>query len=332
MSHDTLPTSSVKGEVDPKQFGEYAKTANHLAYSPETPVYYEVDSNANVLPLDPVTGNRLRAGEIPESLLADPELRKGYDYFRNNGSRIRFGLLLTTHGTAEDLIESGVSLAAEAKELAELQGVLFLEGNFATSAGKQSEIIALNRSSHLPYTKARQRQEMIRSLELGATFQGEELAQITGTNVELACPDFVRDSDRPADTALTEWQIQLKYMRQKERVVQGDDDKYWSLLMGYTIYRDCYLVGKMGAYLADRPEDFSDETDDAVYAKLLAGPTHAGIGQYIEGFGASVEYSGETSDKLSPQNARVVKAAGAAMLTLAARVDQLASTFLLAKR
>lgn len=100
------------------------------------PTYYKTTWRHSAIPLDPLTGRRMRAGVIPQSILDDPRLRKGYEFIDQNAFRLRMKLLLGPHKLSS-LTELGVNLQTQAQQLASKRGALFLEG-VMLAASKES--------------------------------------------------------------------------------------------------------------------------------------------------------------------------------------------------
>lgn len=288
--------------------------------------YYRLEQDGSVLPLDPITGNALRPGVIPESLLADEELRNGYNFLVNNASRVSFTLLLSSHGTAEHLREAGIDLHAEAKALAASNGVLFLECISPTDKGHDSFARKLNYLSHLSPEKKEDTAwgllDILDDVDLESAWPAK-ITQLANTGVRVALPDFNGSSPRPADRALTQWS-------NAKRALDWSDNKQaieWQALdVGNIAYRDWYLVCKMGSTLAEL--DAQGQLDESIDASLLVGPLHGTIGAHMNNMGIQVTYKGKHGEKLEKQSshsAQDLHNVGATALTLANRIDFLAN-------
>jgi hypothetical protein len=297
-------------------------TEQHIDLDPHK--YFEVNERDDVIPLDPVTGDALRAGVIPESLLADDELQRGYAYLQDHAAHIRAKILLSAHETSTDLAEAGIELGSEAKELANKSGVLFLEGVQMASAKARFQEL-LNHISTLQGEEAETMRNKIHAVNSLASFTAACLSQLTGSGVEIAQPDYTYNSDRPADRALEAWHETMETVIRRPDISLHGVDQWQSMNVGYTLYRDWYLVGKVGSYLAAR-EGSASRQADKVNVGMLVGSTHANIGKHLEGFGAEVEYVGAAEDAYAPHLSRLVNAVGNAALTLNDRIDQASDT------
>jgi hypothetical protein len=77
---------------------------------------------------DPMTGERLMPGVVPDVLRNWPVLKEGYDFLEQYGERIDFTLLLSLHSRGSDITDAGIDLRAEAQRLHALGGIFFPEG------------------------------------------------------------------------------------------------------------------------------------------------------------------------------------------------------------
>ncbi|HUC89218.1 MAG TPA: hypothetical protein VMR45_00270 [Patescibacteria group bacterium] len=221
-------------------------------------------------------------GEIPKSLLADPELRKGFEFWQEHGSKVQFNLLLARHSVAKDLMNSDIDLHAVAQRLSEVNGPLYLECIGTTSQIQRFED-RHNRISHSTCQKMLEsgdEQDASVVNDPGASFTNQVLAQIMTTGVEVVIPDYRIDSTRPVDIALD-----------TSRRIRCQSSLYDSMpiLVGYVSYRDAYLVGKIGADLARRYEETGIVPSGTA---LLVGGLHEGIGLELKRYGVPVVTTG----------------------------------------
>ena len=285
------------------------------------PPYFVIDGDNSAIPLDPITQERLQPHTIPESLSADPDLQRGYNYLRDNAHRIHFRLLLSGHGNADDLAAAGIDLEQEARELAGNNGVLFVE-HVSTHKGTKQAQADLNAASHAREDSVATARQLATAQFGKQSFFGEKLRQLAGTGVEVVHPDFTTDSSSPVDQALTAWDDALEEtMDQLKGITNQTEytrllDKWHSSNIGFNAYRNWYLIGKMGAYLADqgKPGD--------IHASLLVGGLHHAIGEEIGlfGAGADVEYVGLQEEGMTPSLQVIRRAIGAAALSFSGRI------------
>jgi hypothetical protein len=277
---------------------------------------FQQDSDGFRRPLDPITGKILSGDTPPESLLADKTMRRGYDFLFANGHRINVDLLLTTHDHKDDLAEAGIDLAVKAQALAEQKGVLFIEGVDKTDNRQQVQQFG-HIISNLPEDEDKKAigHEIITAHFGEDTFEGELWRQIAGSGVAVRHPDYLTDSDKTTDAALTAWHDDLKAMKKSMEAIAADTtrdvgilhdklDEYEASDTGYVIYRDWTLVGTIGAQLA---ETFgSARPDTEINAALVAGLLHENIGDHLRRFGATVTYNGAEYPTTPPEVKRFI--------------------------
>lgn len=303
-----------------------SSSQNHRPEQVESPpTYFLTSPEGTVFPLDPLNGELLCPAQIPESLLADPELSQGYDFLRQNAERIRFGLLLSRHSKAGDLAAAGIDLHSRSKELAAKNGVLFLEGTATAESREEHQRVFNWIASYKDKSIEELQREPPFQAEGPEAFTLDVLNQVAGTGVEIASPDVVMDSNRPADRALANWSKALAdaYGAQGHPVEIVDN---WNALnIGFVTYRDWYLVGKMGYYLAEREAAQPTPEGAEIVADMVVGSVHENIGQHIEGLGVPVEYVGgaEALERGAKNVRRVVEAVGRVALTFDDRANLL---------
>jgi len=71
-------------------------------------------------------------------------------------------------------------------------------------------------------------------------------------------------------------------------------DDVVAMLVGFEAYREWYLVGKIGAALADI--DARQRPFQGLDVAALFGSLHVGLGRRLESMGVNVTYQGETVD------------------------------------
>ncbi len=290
--------------------------------NPANNLYYHADIEGNIFPLDPIKYSRMVPHGLPESLAADPELSGGYEFLRDNAHRIYFSLLRTAHGNADDLKNSGIDLHAEAKMLAQNNGILFLE-NVNTVEGQEREEKSYNQVSRWDAQPTEKfREDLDRQRGEYTHFATETIYQIAGTGVDVAIPDYRIDASGP-ERALANWRRKLDILEStgadntpKQRSALYD--QWQSSYLGFVAYRDWYLMAKMGVRLRDR----YTSPDAMIHAALLAGPTHEFIGVELEELGATVQYKGEQIGGLSTHNI-LIKSIGRASLSADDRLHML---------
>ncbi len=248
--------------------------------------YYSVNDEGDSYMLDPITGEALSPFEIPESLAQQQDLNKGFEFWRRYASQVDFTLLLTRHAEAADLANAGIDLQAEAEGVS--RGTLFIE-----FVGTEKNCPILRTSFNI--VAAAQREKALEALsdlnrDAGDDFLYGALRQVAGTQATVELPDYIKDSDHPADKVLAQWKNLKEAVEQGQAGKAKTLDVWQGLHAGFVLYRDWYLVAKMGACLSRRLERGLPVND----AKLLVGTSHRTIGNILERFGARVTYKGKT--------------------------------------
>ena len=289
------------------------------------PKYYRVGHQNEIIPLDPVSQERLRPHSIPEGLRSDPELEKGFRFWKENAHRLRLRLLSSAHGDTDDLTAANFDLHTEAAELARHNGMLFLEG---VATGEQQKRLQdrFNFFASLDEPQASQARKVLAESPGRGHFGMGALEQITGTGVTVAFPDYHSDSTKEASGALARWNAaQETIMADAEagrRQPAEALDAWQSTSLGFTAYRNWYLIGKMGSYLADHDE----KADTVIHAGLFVGSNHVTIGEDLAQMGATVEYKGYDESALDPTVKNFARSVGHATLTLDDRVAFVSSS------
>jgi hypothetical protein len=262
--------ATERGPVDTAEVGEEPLATDRFA------ARY---ADGTVRPRDPFTGNILRPGEVPPSLLEDPGIQRGFKFWDEYGSEVAFKLLPTAHSKAEDLEEWKVNLRAEAERLGRAGGILFVEGDNAPQQNIQYLVDFFDQMSALPPEQKEAAEEWIQQQvdkgEVGS-FYGGIGARILCTNTAVAVPDYHSDGTLPADTLLKAWNVQEKKVADMHRsgeITRLDREvKMGELFVGRTYTRDMLFVGRMGNHLADR-----HQPGRVSHASLLAGALHANV-------------------------------------------------------
>ncbi|HUC89174.1 MAG TPA: hypothetical protein VMR45_00040 [Patescibacteria group bacterium] len=271
--------------------------------SPES--FIEIDRYGTARALDPITGDVMRPGEIPPSLLADPELKQGFDFWKQHGASVPFTLLLTRHVEASDLRNGEFDLRAEAQALSATGGQLFVEG-FApkerTANADQLHNIASNLDDPAQIQGLRDIIWAEAAKDPNFSFSAETLSQIMSTKVKVATPDFITDGDRPADKALAAWHKQVKAARiarsgrSDPTAIIQEFVQHSAVDMGFCHYRNLYLIGKMGAHLS---RQYASTGKIPGGASLLIGKLHENIAVTLTDMGVSVTLKGRARDSMT---------------------------------
>lgn len=268
--------------------------------------FFESDHQGTVRPLDPLTGTVMYPGEMPPSLLADPEIQKGMAFWRSYGHEVAFRFLGTSHADETRMAQWGIDLRAEAERLAANNNVLFIEGNSTADVVHGAETLFKMAAVANPAKQS----ELIAALDnLAATrpnfgHYAEVAKQIMCTGVTTAIPDYIVGGNRPGDMVLTAWR------RQKDALDLSDlpDGTPFNLAllerlaleMGIDMYRDMQFVGRMGAILAGRhvPGQITETA-------WVGGAMHENMGRHIAAHGASVSYAHDRTQFRPPQAVQV---------------------------
>lgn len=268
--------------------------------------YFHKDPDGTIRFLDPKSGNVLQPGTIPESLLADEELRQGFDFLASQGNRIHLRLLLSGHAGTNALADSGVDLRAVSTELAANNGVFIIEG-----ASKVRNLTATQ-------------------IEESKQFTDSVVSQVRGIKIpHVINPDSRGNSSRPADQALVSWWRAIERVNNPEvmdaRMSSGPNgelqvlDEWLSLYVGFQVYRNWYLVGKTGARLAEL--EAQGKLNQDIDMAALFGSQHPGYGHHFEAVGADVSYEGEYGNRLSGVDAALTHLINTGTMSLKDRVQ-----------
>jgi len=252
--------------------------------------YIYVDSDSNIRPLDPLTGDLLRPDMVPESLWHDDELRHGYEFLSQQCHRINFTLLLGAHIGENALDEAGIDLTSAVTELSIVGGTLIREG---------------------ARTKMTRTAEQEENVERHKDQVASQLSSVGTPLLDVNMPevDFDDQSPRPADQALAQWwrdvEAKQKFavsalMEAPEEGFKAYDDVV-AMIVGFEAYREWYLVGKIGAALADI--DARQRPFQGLDVAALFGSLHVGLGRRLESMGVNVTYQGETVDSQTNEEA-----------------------------
>ncbi|HUC89257.1 MAG TPA: hypothetical protein VMR45_00475 [Patescibacteria group bacterium] len=274
--------------------------------------YYAVGKDGTMRPRDPITGGIMWPGEIPPSLLADPELREGYEFWKEHGKDVPFRLLLVSHDSGEGLTNSEVNLYAEAQRLQQNDGVLFLECVTSTAARNRELLEQHNAASNATGDEVEREQAKLRQRLADnpwASFRVESLSQIMSTRVDVAIPDYCEGDARPADVALTALGNEIDAAANAMNSTKAFF-RCTALELAYTYYRDMYLVCKMGAELAK----CHAATGLPGGAAFLGGRTHENIGVTLRQMGVKVTDVGK-NDSNDPWNRHLVDCVGRGVIT-----------------
>lgn len=254
---------------------------------------------------DPVTGIALEPGEIPQSIVMDEGLRRGYEYMRQYGSRIRLRLLLGAHGSANDLNpdETGFDLRAEAQRIAQVGGVLYVES--AVTQQSQDRIRStLQRAADMDQGNVELGRLILRMLmdDTAArtasppSFIDGISEKIMGTGVTVEPIDFTVGGDRQADqilTALTrEGERACKAMADRTTADRTTYEYARRVLFTTDSYRDIYLPCRIGLDLAER---FGPPPETGIDVAWYLGMGHENIGRRLTNeTDVQVEFVGES--------------------------------------
>jgi hypothetical protein len=271
----------------------HATSADELI-RPTVERYFSEDSASNLVLLDPINGDILRPDRIPESLAADGELKRGYDFLFQHADRIRFTLLLAEHLGSDGLDKAGIDMAAVAIMLSKTGGALYLEG------------------ARTKVAKSAQQEDETRQFKDAVARQ---LASVKQYLPEIYMPevDYSDQSSRPADQALVRWQHDIETEQEfvSRTILESPEeslrayDNLIAMFVGFEAYRQWYLVGKIGATLADIDAQRQPPSNDCLEAAGLFGSMHPGLGKRLEFIGAEVVYRGERREDLPEDDAAI---------------------------
>ncbi|HUC89217.1 MAG TPA: hypothetical protein VMR45_00265 [Patescibacteria group bacterium] len=245
--------------------------------------FFGIGEDGTIRPRDPLTGEIMWPGEIPKSLLADPELKQGFEFWKKHGPDVAFKLLLCSHSSAKDLLEADFDLNAVAKRLGRSGDPLYLEGVGRVDDAELSREVH-NRFSHSTkqqLIEGGDAEDIVVVDQPLDNFSFQILNQIMATGVDVVNPDYYADGKRPADVALAAWRREVR----GASAVHGE-----ALRVGYIFYRNAYLIGKMGADLARRHAATGEVPSSAA---LLIGNLHEGIAIDLRRMGVTVRSFGE---------------------------------------
>lgn len=302
------------------------QTETHTSKNqPET--YFLTGKDGTIYPLDPATGEPLSPDSPPESLLADEEFREGYDFLKGCSDTLHFTLMLSAHDSHEDIENAGIDLHAVAEALGESKGILFFEGP-ATQEERDKQRHMYNQVGNLPADEVpgianaiRAKAQMSRGPD---SFFLNNLAEIAGTKVHAFVPDYVKDSDRPADRTLGNWYQAIQTASQQPAADMEALDTLKNLYIGFVAYRDWYMVGKIGTALSEL--DKQGLLPEVIQSGLLVGSQHANIGRHLEKFGVEVTYQGSYGEFLDDDcSKQVVRSVGSTVLDIETQIDLTAS-------
>jgi hypothetical protein len=304
--HTAQPDNAGRGSggkppeaAEVSEGGDESKTLSYEEYMEQASSFIEFADDGTIRLLDPITGAPIVGDAIPESLQADSELSKGYEFLARNGYRVDMRLLLSPHDTSTNMTDAGIDLHAEAAQLAKQGGVLFFEGvskDFAVKNAFWQRYIKASNAAGASISEARQRLEQRQqsyAAKYGKTAFGiEAVTQLLGTHVEIALPDYVQDSRNPADHALNK--MDELFSKTIRSATASDQVKahhaFVAVGAAFVRYRDQYLVGSMGRYLSLRPP----RSEGLIHTDLVTGSYHRNIGSYLNSLGvAHVAYVGK---------------------------------------
>jgi hypothetical protein len=292
--HEILETLGM-GEDEPRPSPLEAALTAYFAEEaqdpPDSPLYY-VGPDGTTRPRDPVTGTILRFGDIPPSLLEEEQMRYGFDFWRTHGHEVRLSLLLTMHTGDGDIAGSGIDLPAVVQRLKEEDGMLFLEGVADAEVTHNMErFYAL--LANLP-AKEREGVELLIAGLLGEapqlTTEADVTRAIAATGVRPTYVDVIGDGTGIADrTAMMLKQAAAAIEESEEQ----DPVELLRVRQSEDYYRDMYIIGKMGAMLADE----FNATDRIPDAALLVGILHKAVGKILGAMGAQVTIVGGLNER-----------------------------------
>jgi|GEM_PF-4068655 len=252
---------------------------------------YAIDAVGNVRPRDPIAGTVLRPGEMPDSLMQDPDIQKGEAFWEAYGSEVRMRVLAGSHTGHEGLEASGIDVRAEAQRLAANGGVLLLEGISSSPAMRERSMMLYRMASGMPEHAQEEFNALLQEMAGDRPdFQhgAEVCRQIMGTGVAVEAVDFIRGGERIGDIALTHLEAIADATRAQAKADQSVASATLTIpaTVGFDMYRDMNFVGRSGAVLADR-----HQPGRVTEAAWLGGMLHRSIGTYMFDRGAEVSYA-----------------------------------------
>jgi hypothetical protein len=270
-----------------------------------TKTFYDIGVDGIIRPCDPPSGAVIRPGEVPPSLMSDPELREGFEFWQRYGHEIRFRFLGTAHATAEQLNEWGINLRAEAQRLAVSGGVLFLEGFAGKDIFRSAQELytiaaALPPDKQIPFVDLL---EGLSQKNPNFRYAAAVVRNIMGTGVTTTCADYIMGGDRPGDKALTA----LHEASKDAEVFQADKPQLATIIekisldVVYDMYRDMHFIGRMGAKLAE-----AHQPGTVTETAWLGGAMHETIGRHLAAKGVAVAYAHDRT-KLTSFNEHMLR-------------------------
>jgi hypothetical protein len=209
---------------------------------------------------------------------------------------------------------ANIDLHAEAEELAANNGILFLEGIQTVQSREEEETLfdAVVSLDEADTARAIADLDRVSAADHSNT---EVMRQVAGTGVYVAFPDHRRDGEAGTDKTLTGRKADLdRRMAEAENTKTMQANNTWvATNLGYTIYRNRYLTGRMGSHLAQQYPTGRIEED--IHAKLVAGNNHATIGEDLGTMGVRVGHRGENESDLPPYTRNFVRSVSRVAIT-----------------
>lgn len=248
--------------------------------------------------IDPITSEVLSPDTVPEGLLADDRMERGFAFLQERAADIRGKVVLGRHGAARDL--DGYDLVADAKQHGNL---LFIEG----IGWQERDLEGMNQASHS------EGEEVRVSARLGQLIAEDDYlkakwSQLFGSGVEVRFAD-IADTGRPLDDIMLAWDDTWSALHDKSDSSGGYKRGAAIAAVGYNNYREWYMCGLLGEQLAAH----ADSTDSIDFV-FLVGTTHQGVIDKLSSLGLSVETL-QHQRELPQGNTRLMHAIGSLSVT-----------------
>lgn len=252
----------------------------------------------NYIFVDPLTGDKLLPGVIPEGLLADDRMERGFTFLRERAEDIGGKVVLGRHGDAQDL--DGYDVVADAKQHGNL---LFIEG----IGWQERDQEGMNKATHSDQKTVRVSNRLAQIISED-DYLRERWSQLFGSGIDVGFAD-IADSGNPLDEIMLSWDNTWSVLHDGSGSSDGHARGAAIAAIGYNNYREWYMCGILGEQLAER----AVSTDDLGFV-FLVGTTHQGVIDKLTSLGLSVETL-QHRQELPEGNMRLLQAIGSLSVT-----------------
>ncbi len=248
--------------------------------------------------VDPLTTEVLAPGVIPDGLLADERMERGFNFLRENAAEIGGKVVLGRHGDAQDL--NGYDVVADAREHGNL---LFIEG----IGWQERDQEGMNQATQSDADKVRVSARLAQIISED-DYLRERWSKLFGSEIDVRFAD-IADSGGPLDDIMLAWDDTWSALHDGSDASEGHARGAAIAAVAYNNYREWYMCGILGEQLADRAAN----TDDLGFV-FLVGTTHQGVTDKLTALGLSVETL-QHRQELPEGNVRLLQAIGSLSVT-----------------